>query len=109
MPVQRFGSVIKVKPEKLEQYKNLHNSIWQGVLERISKCHIKNYSIYFKDGFLFSYFEYTGADYKEDMVKMADDPIVQQWWDVCKPCQEPLTTRGKNEWWASMEEIFHYD
>lgn len=109
MPVQRFGSVIKVKPEKLEQYKNLHATVWPGVLEMISKCHITNYSIYYKDGFLFSYFEYTGNDYKRDMEKMAADPITQQWWDVCKPCQEPLTTRKDGEWWASMEEIFHYD
>ncbi len=109
MPVQRFGSVIKVKPEKLEQYKNLHAAVWPGVLEMISKCHIANYSIYYKDGFLFSYFEYTGNNYKRDMEKMAADPITKQWWDVCKPCQEPLTTRKDGEWWASMEEIFHYD
>lgn len=109
MPVQRFGSVIKVKTEKLMQYKNLHAAVWPGVLETISKCHIKNYSIYFKDGFLFSYFEYTGADYKADMEKMAADPLTQQWWEACKPCQDPLTTRGEGEWWASMEEIFHYD
>ncbi len=109
MPVQRFGSVIKIKTEKLMQYKNLHAAVWPGVLEMISKCHIKNYTIYFKDGFLFSYFEYTGADYKADMEKMAADPLTQQWWEVCKPCQDPLNTRMEGEWWASMEEIFHYD
>ena len=108
MPVQRFGSVIKIKTEKLMQYKNLHAAVWPGVLEMISKCHIKNYTIYFKDGFLFSYFEYTGADYKADMEKMAADPLTQQWWEVCKPCKDPLTSRGEGEWWASMEEIFHY-
>ena len=78
MQIQRFGSVIKVKPEKLKRYKNLHASVWPGVLEIISKCHIVNYSIYFKDGFLFSYFEYTGEDYKADMEKMAADPRTQQ-------------------------------
>ena len=60
MQRQRFGTVIKVKPEKLEQNKNLHAAIWLGVLKMISKCHIVKYSIYFKDGFLFSYLEYTG-------------------------------------------------
>jgi L-rhamnose mutarotase len=109
MPVQRFGSVIKIIPGKLMEYKNLHAAAWPRVLEMISKCHIKNYSIYFKDGFLFSYFEYNGNNYKEDMDKMAADPITQQWWNACKPCQEPLTTRIEGEWWASMEEIFHYD
>jgi len=32
----------------------------------------------------------------------------QKWWDIYKPCQEPLETRGRGEWWANMEEVFHY-
>ncbi|MDH4240187.1 MAG: L-rhamnose mutarotase, partial [Phycisphaerae bacterium] len=39
--------------------------------------------------------------------KMAADTTTQKWWDVCKPCQEPLKTRDEGEWWASMEEVFH--
>ena len=109
MRVQRFGSVIRVKPEKLEEYKKLHASPWLGVLDRITQCNIRNYSIYYKDGFLFSYFEYTGNDFNADMDKMATDSLTQQWWDVCKPCQEPLPTRDEGEWWADMEEIFHHD
>lgn len=91
------------------EYVKLHAAVWPGVLEMISKCHIVNYSIYYKGGFLFSYFEYAGTNYKADMEKMAADPTTQQWWEVCKPCQEPVTTRSEGEWWASMEEIFHYD
>jgi L-rhamnose mutarotase len=75
----------------------------------ISRCNIHNYSIYYKEGFLFSYFEYSGDDYKTDMIKMAADPLTLKWWNICKPCQEPLASREKSEWWASMEEVFHYD
>lgn len=105
----RYGSVIKVKPEKLAEYKTLHSNVWQGVLDMIYSCNIRNYSIYYKDGFLFSYFEYVGENYEADMKKMADDPLTQKWWDVCKPCQEPLTSRNNEEWWAGMEEVFHTD
>jgi L-rhamnose mutarotase len=107
--LQRYGAVIKVKPEKLEEYKRLHANAWQGVLDIIKKCNIQNYSIYYKDGFLFSYFEYIGENYQEDMEKMAVDPLTQEWWAVCKPCQEPLGTRKEGEWWADMEEVFHLD
>lgn len=107
--IQRYGSVIKVKSEKLEEYKKLHAAAWPGVLEIISQCNIRNYSIFYKDDLLFSYFDYTGNDFSADMEKMASDRLTQQWWDICKPCQEPLPTRSKGEWWASMEEIFHYD
>jgi len=107
--MQRFGMVIKVKPEKLEEYKRLHASAWPDVLKMIAECNIRNYSIYLKDGFLFSYFEYHGADFEADMARMAADATTQQWWSHCKPCQEPLSTRAEGEWWANMEEVFHCD
>lgn len=52
----RYGMVIKVRAEKLEEYKELHSAILPDVLEMIKKCNIHNYSIYHKDGYLFSYF-----------------------------------------------------
>ncbi|SFS71777.1 L-rhamnose mutarotase [Paenibacillus sp. BC26] len=107
--MQRYGSVIQVKPEMLEEYKRLHAAVWPDVLERIKESHIQNYSIYYKDGWLFSYFEYTGDDYEKDMALIASDETTQRWWDVCKPCQQPLATRREGEWWADMEEVFHLD
>jgi len=105
--MQRYGSVIKVKPGKLALYKKLHAAVWPGVLKMIKQCHIRNYSIYYKDGWLFSYFEYTGRNYQADMARMAADPLTLKWWAVCTPCQQPLGTRASGEWWAAMEEVFH--
>jgi len=107
--MERHGQLIKVRPEKLEEYKRLHANIWPGVAKMIEECNIRNYSIYQKDGFLFAYFEYVGDDFAADMKKMAADPTTQKWWDVCMPCQEPLETREEGEWWAEMEEVFHQD
>ena len=107
--MQRYGSVIKLKPEKLEEYKVLHANVWPDVLKMIRECNIRNYSIYFKDGYLFSYFEYHGEDFAADMQKMAADPNTQTWWKVTDPCQEPLESRKPGEWWARMEEFFHTD
>ena len=107
--MKRYGSLIKIKLKKLEEYKKIHADIWPDVARMITKCNIKNYSIYHKDGFLFSYFEYIGEDFKSDMAKMAADPITQKWWDICMPMQEPLETRKEGEWWAEMEEAFHTD
>ena len=105
--MKRYGSVIQVKPEMLEEYKRLHANPWPEVLKMIEACNIRNYSIYLKDNFLFSYFEYVGEDFAADMAKMAADPITQEWWKHTDPCQEPLSTRKEGEWWASMEEVFH--
>ena len=107
--MRRYGMVLKVRPEKFEEYKRLHAAVWPEVLAMIRKCNIRNYSIYHKDGYLFSYFEYHGEDFAADMVKMAADPATQRWWALCNPCQEPLPTRAPGEWWAQMEEVFHTD
>ncbi len=110
--VERYGMVIGLKAEKLDEYKKLHAAVWPDVLKMIADCHIRNYSIYLFHArenryFLFSYFEYTGDNFKADMDKMAADPTTQRWWALCKPCQEPVRLRQADEWWANMEEVFH--
>lgn len=107
--MQRYGSVVRLKPDQLEAYKAAHAAVWPGVAEMIRRCHIRNYSIYYRDGYLFSYFEYTGDDLEADMAAMAADPETQRWWAFIKPMQEPVATAGPEEWWAPMEEVFHQE
>ncbi len=112
--VQRFGSAIGVKPEKLDEYVKLHANTWPGVLDMIRRCNIHNYSIYLAkldDGklYLFSYFEYTGDDLAADSKKMAADPTTQEWWKHTDPCQIPLKERKPGEHWMSLREVFHAD
>jgi L-rhamnose mutarotase len=107
--MQRFGMVLRVRPEAIENYKRYHASVWPEVLKTIKECNIENYSIYLKDDLLFGYMEYHGVDYKADMAKMAADPKTQEWWRIMEPMQDPLPTRLPGEWWAQMEEVFHLD
>ncbi len=112
--MQRYGSVIRLKPDRIGEYKQLHAAVWPDVLRMITQCNLRNYSIHlrqFDDGqhFLFSYFEYVGEDIAADMAQMATDATTQRWWAVCMPCQQPLDSRAPDEWWASMEEVFHCD
>ena len=112
--MKRYGMVIGLNAEKIDEYKRLHAAVWPDVLAMIAQCNIRNYSIYLKhldDGnpYLFSYFEYLGDDFAADMAKMAADPTTQRWWDCCMPCQRPLADRDPSEWWATMEEVFHCD
>ncbi len=100
--------------EHLDRYKELHSAVWPEVLAKIKKCGFRNYSIFLRklpDGkqYLFSYFEYIGNDFPADCASMAADPVTQEWWALCKPCQEPLADRAEGEWWAEMEEVFHTD
>jgi L-rhamnose mutarotase len=107
--MKRVGSIIKIRPEKIEEYKRYHAAVWPDVLDTIKKCNIRNYSIYLKDDVLFSYFEYVGNDLKADMARMAADKRTQEWWAIMMPIQVPLSSRKPGEWWAEGEEVFHLD
>lgn len=107
--MKRYGSVIQVRPECIEEYKAYHARVWPEVLEMIARCNIRNYSIFLKDTTLFGYFEYYGSDFAADMALMAADSKTQEWWAVMKPMQVPIETRQPGEWWADMEEVFHTD
>ena len=105
----RFASVIGIKPENHAEYERLHADVWPDVLSKIYECNIRNYSINRYGNLLFSYFEYVGTNFDDDMAKMAADPMTQKWWDVCKPLQSPVPDRADGEWWATIPEVFHVD
>jgi L-rhamnose mutarotase len=107
--MKRYGQVIGVKPEHLERYKRYHAAVWPEILNMISECNIRNYSIFHKDNILYAYFEYIGTDFSTDMSKMAADPKTLEWWSIMEPMQDPVATRKAGEWWANMEEVFHLD
>ncbi len=105
--MQRFGQIIGVKTDQIEAYERIHAEAWPEVLATIKLCNIHNYSIFRHGNILFSYFEYSGQDFKADMAKMAEDPKTREWWTFTDPMQEPLEDRKPGEWWATMKEVFH--
>jgi L-rhamnose mutarotase len=110
----RYGSVIGLRAEKLDEYKKLHAAVWPKVVEALREANVRNYSIYLRklpDGkyYLFSYMEYVGNDFQGDMQRMAANPETQRWWKLTDPCQEPLPDRQPGQWWVPMEEVCHLD
>lgn len=107
--MKRFGQVINIKTEEIDAYKEAHAAVWPEILEKITKCNIKNYSIYLFRDILFSYFEYHGENFESDMALMASDSKTQDWWALMKPMQLPVAEVNDNEWWKDIEEVFHLD
>jgi L-rhamnose mutarotase len=105
-PPERSGSLIRLLPEYEERYIILHKHAFPGVLARIRLSNIRNYSIFLRDGMLFSYMEYVGRDRRADMAALADE-TTREWWKLTDPMQEPVPRRKEGEWWASMECLFH--
>ena len=107
--VRRFGQVIRVKADRVDEYEHLHATPWPGVLAAIRAANIRNYSIYRHGEMLFAYFEYVGEDFTADMAAMAADPVIQEWWARTDAMQEPLPERAPGDWWLTIPEIFHTD
>ncbi|WP_029059287.1 L-rhamnose mutarotase [Stappia stellulata] len=106
--MQRMGLCIGLKAGQVARYRDLHAAVWPDVLSAISHANIRNYSIFLKEpeNLLFAYWEYVGTDFEQDMQVMRDTPVMQDWWKICDPLQQPLATRGEGEWWALMESVF---
>jgi L-rhamnose mutarotase len=107
--MQRYATVIRLRPEKEAEYRKLHADVWPGVLAALHRANISNYSIFLRDGLLFSYLEYTGTDYQADTATIAANEETQRWWKLTDPCQQPVDSAAEGEWWAPMTEVFHMD
>lgn len=107
--VQRIASVIRLRPDKEAEYRALHAAVWPEVLAALKRAHVANYSIFLRDGMLFSYMEYHGTDYLADMASIAADPASQRWWKLTDPCQQPVESAAQDQWWAEAAEVFHLD
>jgi L-rhamnose mutarotase len=105
--MRRVASVIQLRAEKEREYRELHAEAWPGVLATLSAAHITNYSIFLRDGLLFSYYEYLGDDLDADLARIAQDETTRHWWALTDPCQQPVSSAAAGEWWAPLEEVFH--
>ncbi len=109
--MKRFGQILGLEVTRLEEYRRHHVKIWPEIEEAIREAGIRNYSIFYREGLLFAYFEYHGADseFDERMARLAKAPRMREWWDIMEPMQRPFLDRKPGEWWTTMTEVFHQD
>ncbi|KAK3695521.1 rhamnose mutarotase [Podospora appendiculata] len=114
-PGRRYAQIVKLKPEYVEKYKEVHAAVWPEVLKQIQDCNIQDYSIFHDPGtgILFANFKYTGSDFDGDMEKMRENPKVREWWKMTDGFQESMVPGAKDSesgtpaWWKPVEEVFY--
>ncbi|KAI0487668.1 DUF718-domain-containing protein [Xylaria cf. heliscus] len=112
---RRIAQIVKLKPEFVAKYKEVHAAVWPEVLRQIKVCNIRDYSIFHDPGtgILFASFKYVGFDYAGDMERMRENPKVREWWAMTDGFQESLVPGAKNSesgdpaWWQEVEEVFY--
>ena len=106
--VKRIGMVIKIKPDRLDEYLKLHADTNPGVRDLLSKYNMRNFSIFMtrlEDGnyYEFGYYEYWGKDFDSDVAALNKEPRNTEWLKVCDPMQIPL--EGETSW-KIMQKIY---
>lgn len=110
---RRIAQIVRIKPEKLQAYKECHAAVWPAVLEQIKDCNISDYSIFLDERSmtLFATMKWHGTDFDADMEKMRSNPQVRSWWNMTDSMQESLVggSSGSTDpkgWWLNLEEVF---
>ena len=107
--MKRVGFLLKVKPDKIEEYKAHHTRVWPEMLDALRRHGWHNYSLFMRpDGLLFGYFE-TPASFEEAQAGMAREDINQKWQDFMAPYFEGLGATHADRMMEELVEVFHLD
>ncbi len=101
--------MLKVKREKLEEYKEHHQKVWPEMLDALRRTGWHNYSIFARDdGLLFGYFE-TPESFQAALDGMSKEEINQKWQDFMAPYFEGLSGAHADQSMLELQQVFHLD
>jgi L-rhamnose mutarotase len=107
--MKRIGFLLKVKPEKIEEYKAHHQAVWPEMLDALRRNGWHNYSLFMRDdGLLFGYFE-TPDTFDAARAAMAREEINIKWQTFMAPYFEDLGAAHADQGMVELEEVFHLD
>jgi L-rhamnose mutarotase len=105
--VQRVCFLLKVRPERLAEYRERHQNVWPEMREALSRTGWHNYSLFLRDdGLLVGYLE--TEDFEAAKKAMAETEINARWQAEMAPFFEDLDGRP-DEGMAPLTEVFHLD
>ncbi|GAA1702894.1 L-rhamnose mutarotase [Microbacterium sediminicola] len=106
---RRFGMIARLRPEKRQEYLDLHAAVWPQVEQTITDTGIRNFTIFVTGDVIVGYFEYIGEDYDADQVVMAADEATQRWREATGACQLPFHEGSTAPNWEMLDEVWHLD
>jgi len=106
--MKRVGFVLKVKQDKIEEYKKHHQAVWDEMLDALRRHGWHNYSLFLReDGLLFGYVE-VAESFQASLAGMAGEEVNARWQALMSPYFESLSGRP-DENMQELEEVFHLD
>lgn len=106
--MERVCFLLKVKPERLEEYKQRHQTVWPEMLAALRETGWHNYSLFLReDGLLVGYLE--TPDFEKARAGMATREVNARWQRDMAPFFEALAGRRPDEGLLRLEEVFHLE
>jgi len=101
---QRSAFVLKVRPDKIDEYVEAHRNVWPEMLDALRMAGIRNYSIFRHGNEVFGYFE--SDDLEAAGAYMSKQEVNARWQDAMADLlQERVPAEGP----APLEEVFRLD
>jgi L-rhamnose mutarotase len=101
---QRAGFVLRVKPDRLDEYVAAHAQVWPEMLEALKGAGIRNYTIFRAGNEMFGYFEADDLDRAQAF--LAGQLVSARWQDAMA---DFLEERVPDQGPAPLEEVFRLD
>ncbi len=107
--MKRIGFVLRVKQDRLEEYKRQHEKVWPEMRQALNEAGWHNYSLFVRDdGLLFGYFE-TPDSLQAAQARMAAKEVNNRWQEFMSPFFESPDNARPDEMFGELTEIFHLD
>ena len=105
---KRVCFLLRVKQDRLEEYKQRHKDVWPEMLDALRKTGWHNYSLFLtNDGLLVGYLE--TVDFEKARSGMAAKEVNARWQGEMAGYFEDPKGRSADEQMAPLEEVFHLD
>lgn len=103
--MQRICFVLKVRPDRLEEYRLRHAAVWPEMLDALTATGWTNYSLFLRpDGLLVGYLE--TPNFADARAGMKAHPINARWQAEMTPFFEPMPGAADDSM-SPLEEVFH--
>jgi L-rhamnose mutarotase len=77
--MERVGFLLKVRKDRMEEYKRHHEAVWPEMLEALTRHGWHNYSLFLsEEGMLFGYFE-AAENFQASLEGMAKEDVNARW------------------------------
>lgn len=107
MPLIARTMALRNEPGAIERYEEFHRQVWPEVLAAMTACGFREVRIWRHERRLFLLVEVADDwDARRGGEIYATSPRTVEWETLMRTMQEPVAGSTKDDWWASMEEVF---